>query len=239
MTGFPAGFAAHRPPVGAAAGGPGNWRNRAGPRRRSQPRRTRTSRLDWNAGPRAAGAILEISAPRRRSTAPTTPSATRTVPRRDATALTPARVYQKLPAAAGSRTFSALALGLPTSLSYDVPHPATATGRGSRRAGVPDSVLEVDDGLAPDGDIVGQLRHGRGELGRLDRRRRRLQVVNYDPATGTYGSVIASDTSGGQFYVFGVDPAAHTVLVDDATTGSDGTTDRRRGAVRHRRPARW
>jgi hypothetical protein len=46
--------------------------------------------------------------------------------------------------------------------------------------------------------------------------------VNYNPATGSYGSVIASDTSGGQFYVFGVDPAAHTVLVDDTGIASDG-----------------
>jgi len=46
--------------------------------------------------------------------------------------------------------------------------------------------------------------------------------VNYNATTGTYGSIIASDTSGGQFYVFGVDPSAHTVLVDDTGVAANG-----------------
>jgi hypothetical protein len=51
------------------------------------------------------------------------------------------------------------------------------------------------------------------------------QVVNYNPATGTYGSVIASDAAGGQFYIVGVDPSAHTVLVDDASGSGSTRTD--------------
>ena len=155
VTGFRAGFdAVSRPsapllaaPVTPATTAPGHDAEVS----RADPDFT----LDWNAGPRAAGAILEISAP-----APTLDGSYNTFSnpngtRRDADGHdTGSVVYEKLPAAAGSRTFSALALGLPTSLSYDVRIlPTDRSGAVAGQAS-PTSELEVDDGLAPDGDIV-------------------------------------------------------------------------------------
>jgi hypothetical protein len=166
--------------------------------------------LSWNAGPRAAGAIMEISAP-----APTLQGSYNTFGNLNGTKRdddgydTGSVVYEKLPASAGTRTFNALSLGLRTSLSYDVR--ILPVGRSGAIAGQasPISALEVDDGVAPDGYIVGNFAIagpnsvvalvGTGSS----------EVVHYDPATGTYGSVIASDATGGQFYVFGVDSADH------------------------------
>ena len=85
------------------------------------------------------------------------------------------------------------------------------------------SLLEVNDGLAPDGHEVDSFAiAGSSSVVSLIGPHG-SQVRAYNPATGTYGSVIASDTSGGLFYVFGVDPFAHTVLIDDTKTGSNGT----------------
>lgn len=87
----------------------------------------------------------------------------------------------------------------------------------------PTSLLEVDDGLAPGGDFIDNFAMAGANSVVSIVGPDGAKVMNYDPATGTYGSVIASDTSGGQFYVFGVDPAAHTVLVDDTGIASNGT----------------
>ena len=222
VTGFPAGFdAVPRPsaPLLAAAPANGTAPGYDADVSRADPDFT----LDWNAGPRAAGAIMEISAP-----APTLDGSYNTFSNPNGTQRdddgydTGSVVYKKLPAAAGSRTFSALALGLPTSLSYDVRILPTDSSGGVAGQASPTSELEVDDGLAPDGDIVDSFAMAGANSVVAIVGADGSQVVNYDPATGTYGSVIASDTSGGEFYVFGVDPAAHTVLVDDATTNSDG-----------------
>ena len=222
VTGFPAGFdAVPRPsaPLLAAAPATGTAPGHYADVSRADPDFT----LDWNVGPRAAGAIMEISAP-----APTLDGSYNTFSNQNGTQRDDDRydtgsvVYKKLPAAAGSRTFSALALGLPTSLSYDVRIlPTDRSGAVAGQAS-PTSELEVDDGLAPDGDVVDSFAMAGASSVVAIVGADGSQVVNYDPATGTYGSVIASDTSGGEFYVFGVDPAAHTVLVDDATTNSDG-----------------
>ncbi|MGH3171810.1 MAG: hypothetical protein ACRDN0_38865 [Trebonia sp.] len=178
--------------------------------------------LDWNAGHQAAGAILEISAP-----APTLDGSYNTFGNPNGTQRdddghdTGSVVYEKLPAAAGSRTFSALALGLPTSLGYDVRIlPAGRSGAVDGQAS-PTSLLQVDDGLAPDGDVVDNfVMAGTDSVAALSGASG-SEVVGYNPAAGTYGSVIASDTSGGQFYVFGVDQAAQTVLVDDVPADGD------------------
>ena len=213
VTGFPAGFAAVARPSAPLLATPGALPGHAATVSRAEPDFT----LDWNAGPRAAGAILEISAP-----APTfygsyntfsNPNGTQ----RDGDGYDAGSVlYKKLPAAAGSQTFSALALGLPSSLSYDVRILPTSRSGAVAGQASPTSLLALNDGLAPGGDIIDNFAMAGpnsvvsivGQDG--------SHVLNYDPATGTYGSVIASDTSGGQFYVFGVNPSAHTVLVDDA-----------------------
>jgi hypothetical protein len=220
VTGFPAGFAAiARPaaPLLAAAGAsPGHDAAVS----RANPDFT----LVWNAGRRAAGAIMEISAP-----APTLDGSYNTFSnpngtQRDSDGFdTGSVVYQTLPAAAGSQTFSALALGLPTSLSYDVRIlPTDKSGAVAGQAS-PTSLLQVNDGLAPDGGIIDNFAMAGANSVVSVTGPDGSQVMNYNPATGTYGSVIASDTSGGQFYIFGVDPSAQTVLVDDAATGSTGT----------------
>jgi len=220
VTGFPAGFTAiSRPSAPLLAATPGTLPGHAATVSRAEPDFT----LDWNAGPRAAGAILEISAP-----APTFYGSYNTFSNPNGTQRDDdgydagSVVYKKLPAAAGSRTFSALALGLPTSLSYDVRIlPTSGSGAVAGQAS-PTSLLTVNDGLAPDGDIIDNFAMAGANSVVSIVGADGAHVVNYNPATGTYGSVIASDTSGGQFYVFGVDPSAHTVLVDDTGTASDG-----------------
>jgi hypothetical protein len=184
VTGFPAGLATTaRPsaPLLAAAGtAPGHDAavSRANP----------DFRLTWNAGRGAAGAILEVSAP-----GPTVDGSYSTFGNPNGTQRDDdgydagSVVYQKLPAAAGSRTFSALALGLPTSLSYDVRIlPTSKSGKVAGQAS-PTSLLEVDDGLAPDGDVIDNFAMaGASSVVSLvgpDG----AQVVNYNPATGSYG----------------------------------------------------
>jgi hypothetical protein len=213
VTGFPAGFTAVARPAAPLLATPGTLPGHAATVSRAEPDFT----LDWNAGRRAAGAILEISAP-----GPTFYGSYNTVSNPNGTQRdhdgfdTGSVVYKKLPAAAGSRTFSALALRLPTSLSYDVRIlPASKSGAVAGQAS-PTSLLTVNDGLAPGGDVVDNFAMAGADSVVAIVGPEGSQVVKYNPATGTYGRVIASDTSGGQFYVFGVDPSAHTVLVDDA-----------------------
>jgi hypothetical protein len=182
--------------------------------------------LDWNAGRQAAGAILEISAP-----APTLYGSYNTFSNPNGTQRdddgydTGSVVYQTLPAAAGTETYNALSLGLRTSLSYDVRVLPTDRSGAVIGQASPISTLEVDDGIAPDGDsIVNFAIAGANSVVALAGAGN-SEVVHYNPATGTYGPVIASDTSGGQFYVFGVDTADDTTLVDDVQLNSAGFYD--------------
>jgi len=220
VTGFPAGFAALARPSAPLLATPGTLPGHAATVSRAKPDFT----LRWNAGRGAAGAILEISA-----AGPTLYGSYNTVSNpngteRDRDGVNAGSVvYKKLPAAAGSRTFSALALGLPTSLSYDVRILPTGGSGAVAGQASPTSLLTVNDGLAPNGDIVDNFAMAGSNSVVSIVGPGGAQVVNYHPASGTYGSIIASDTSGGQFYVFGVDPSAHTVLVDDTGVASDGS----------------
>jgi hypothetical protein len=216
VTGFPAGLATISRPSAPLLASAGTAPGHDAAVSRANPDFT----LSWNAGPRAEGAIMEISAP-----APTLDGSYNTFNNPNGTQRdtdgydTGSVVYQTLPAAAGSRKFNAIALGLPTSLSYDVRIlPANRSGAVAGQAS-PTSLLEVDDGLAPGGDVIDNFAMAGANSVVSIIGPDGSQVVNYDPATGIYGSVIASDTSGGPFYIFGVDPSAHTVLVDD--TGTD------------------
>jgi hypothetical protein len=223
VTGFPAGFTAVARPVAPLLAGAGTSPAHSAEVSRAKP----DFRLDWNAGRRAAGAILEISAP-----APSLFNSFETFTNLNGTQRdhdgydTGSVVYKKLPVAAGSRTFNALALGLPTSLFYDVR--ILPTGRSGAVDGQasPTSLLEVDDGLVPGVDIVDNFAMAGANSVVSTVGQDGTHLLHYNPANGTYGSVIASDTSGDQFYVFGVDPSAHTVLVDDAQpTGLTTWTD--------------
>src|SRR5262249_51071633 len=151
VTGFPAGFAAMARPPAPLLATPGTPAGHAAAVSRAQPEFT----LDWSAGPQAAGAILEISAP-----GPTLEGSYNTVGNPNGTGRdgdghdTGSVVYKKLPAAAGRQQFNALALGLPTSLSYDVRIlPTSRSGAIAGQASAT-SLLAVNDGLAPDGDII-------------------------------------------------------------------------------------
>jgi hypothetical protein len=224
VTGFAAGFdAVPRPQAPLLAGNSDSVTGTASGHIAEVNRADFDFTVNWNAGKRAKGAILEISAP-----APTVEGSYNTFSNPNGTQRdddghdTGSVVYEQLPAASGSKTFSASALGLSSSLSYDVRIlPAAVDGAVDGQAS-PSSDLEVDDGLAPGGDIVDNFAiDGANSIVALDGAGG-SEVVHYDPATGTYGPVIASDTSGGVFYVFGVDTTTNTTLVDDAAVNSEG-----------------
>lgn len=221
-TGFAPGFAQTARPAVPLVGTPGSAPGLSAEVSRAQPDFT----LAWNAGFRAGGAILEISAP-----APTLYGSYNTFGNPNGTQRdddgfdTGSVVYQKLPAAAGFKTFNAISLGLPTSLVYDVRIlPTDRSGNVTGQAS-PISTLEVDDGIAPDGDTIDNFAIDGADSVVALAGSGNSEVVHYNPATGTYGPVIASDTSGGQFYVFGVDAAASTTLVDDTQSNSAGLHD--------------
>lgn len=182
--------------------------------------------MSWDVGRVASGAILEVSAP-----APTLFGSYNTVNNMNGTQQDSdgfdagSVVYTKLPAAAGTQTFNAVTLGLPTSLSYNVRILPTGAAGAVIGQASPTSQLIVDDGLAPGGDIVDNFAMAGANsiasiIGQVN-----SQVVHYDPATGSYGPVIATDSTGGTFYVFGVDPAAHSVLVDDVRVNNGVRVD--------------
>lgn len=219
VTGFAAGFHPVPRPAAPLLAATGGALGHIAEVSRAEPDFT----LNWDAGRQASGAILEVSAP-----APTVNGSYNTFNNQNGTQRdgdsfdAGSVVYTKLHAAAGSGTFNAIALGIPTSLSYNVRILPTDQSGAVIGQASPTSQLIVDDGLTPGGDIIDNFAMaGANSIASIvgpDN----SQVVHYDPATGTYGPVIATDATGGQFYVFGVDPAAHTVLVDDAQTASNG-----------------
>jgi hypothetical protein len=175
--------------------------------------------IQWNT--HARGAILEISAP-----APTLYNSLNTFTNQNGTQRdndgidAGSLVYQRLPSASGTATFSATGLGLPTSLSYDVRVlPTGADGAVSGQAS-PTSLLTVDDGLIPqDGTLTSYAIAGADSVVAVVNDSG-AQLLPYNPATGAYGTAIATDASGGPFDVYGVDPTTGTVLAsDDGTVG--------------------
>jgi hypothetical protein len=221
VTGFAAGFRQAARPATPLLGTLGQAPALSAAVTRAKPDFTVT----WNAGRQAAGAILEVSAP-----GPTVDGSLNTFSNPNGTQRdhdgfdTGSVVYQKLPAA-GVRTMNARSLGLATSLSYDVRIlPTNGSGTVIGQAS-PMSMLAVNDGVAPDGDIIDNfVIDGANSVVALTGTDN-SEVAGYNPATGRYGQVIASDNSGGQFYVFGVDPADHTTLVDDTQSNSAGIHD--------------
>ena len=167
--------------------------------------------------PGAAGAILEVSAG-----APTLFNSLNTFTAQNGTAQDTdgfdagSLVYQRLPRRSGTVTLDALKLGLSTASQYNVR--VLPVGRDGNAAGQasPSSTLTVDDGLPPaDGQVLDFAAKGADSVAVVtDAADAGESVRHYDPATGTYGSVITSDTTqAGPYALIGVDDSAHRVVL--------------------------
>ena len=167
--------------------------------------------------PGAAGAVLEISAG-----APTLWNSLNTFTAQNGTARDTdgydagSLIYQRLPWRSGTVTLDALKLGLATASQYNVR--VLPVGRDGQAAGQasPSSTLVVDDGLPPaNGQVVDFAARGADSVAVVtDAADAGESVRHYNPATGTYGSVITSDTTqAGPYALIGVDDSAHRVVL--------------------------
>jgi hypothetical protein len=167
--------------------------------------------------PGAAGAVLEISAG-----APTLWNSLNTFTAQNGTARDTdgfdagSLIYQRLPWRSGTVTLDALKLGLATASQYNVR--VLPVGRDGRAAGQasPSSTLAFDDGLPPaNGQVVDFAAKGADSVAVLtDSTDAGESVRHYNPATGTYGPVITSDTTqAGPYALIGVDDSAHRVVL--------------------------
>jgi hypothetical protein len=155
-----------------------------------------------HAVPGARYAEVEFSAP-----APTLHGSLNTFTNANGTGLdddgvnAPSTAHRTLPAASGSVRFDALALGLSTSEVYGVR--VLALDREHRVVGQasPLSGLAVDDGPAPAGStVLSFTAAGTHSVAALRTAAGGTEVRHYDPATGVYGGVIASDGGTGSDY---------------------------------------
>jgi hypothetical protein len=90
----------------------------------------------------------------------------------------------------------------------------------------PFSTLEFDDGLAPNGaTVLSFAAAGAQSLAALQEPDGSTEVVHYNPATGTYGSIVASDVATTSDYeVLGVDPATQRALLVHASSSTAPVT---------------
>jgi hypothetical protein len=193
----------------------------------SRARPTFSLRYDVRAVPGATGAAVEVSAP-----APTLFNALNTVTNANGTVRdndgvdTGSVGYQRLSRSSGTEELNAVTLGIGGSLSYNVR--VFAIDRSGRILGQasPTSLLTLDDGVAPgavtsfaaqpSGQSVVAVRDAAGGE----------SVREYQAATGTYGTVLASDSSPDNGYeVLGADPSAHRALVLHWQSSGDFTLD--------------
>ena len=125
-------------------------------------------------------------------------------------------VYQRLPGRSGTVSLDALKLGLASSSQYNVR--VLPVGRDGQAAGQasPSSTLNVDDGVPPAGrQVVDFAAKGADSVAVVtDPADAGESVRHYNPATGSYGSVITSDTTqAGPYALIGVDDSAHRVVL--------------------------
>jgi hypothetical protein len=173
--------------------------------------------------PGAAKAVLEISAP-----APTLYYTLSTVNNPNGTVRddngidTGSTIYKQLPSAHGSTTLDAVQLGLPTSLDYSVRVvPADHLGHPVGQASAT-SFLSLNDGLlpgqstiedfsvaGPDAAVVSTHTWAPGSVPKLSD----SALLRYNPATGEYGTVLASDPQGDTVYATYGSDASGTVAV--------------------------
>jgi hypothetical protein len=134
--------------------------------------------------------------------------------------------HTALSGTAGTAELNGLTLGLPTSETYDVR--VFAVDRHGKIIGQasPLSTLEFDDGLAPNGaTVLSFATAGADSVAALQESDGSTQVVHYDTATGTYGSVIADDTATTSDYeVLGVDAATQRALLVHQSSSTSATT---------------
>ncbi|MEY9904980.1 hypothetical protein ABIA35_001196 [Catenulispora sp. MAP12-49] len=167
--------------------------------------------------PGATGAMLEISAG-----APTLWNSLNTFTAQNGTAQDTdgfdagSVVYQRLPWGSGVVTLDALKLGLATASQYNVR--IVPIGRDGKAAGQasPSSGLIVDDGVPPAGGAIADFTAAGADSVAVvtDAADAGESVRHYNPATGTYGSVITSDTTqAGPYALIGVDASAHRVVL--------------------------
>jgi len=167
--------------------------------------------------PGADGAVLEISAG-----APTLWNSLNTFTAQNGTARDTdgfdagSLIYQRLPWRSGTVSLDALKLGLPTASQYNVRIlPVSRDGKAAGQAS-PSSTLAVDDGLPPaNGQVVDFTAKGADSVAVVtDSADAGESVRHYNPANGTYGAVITSDTTqAGAYALLGVDDSAHRVVL--------------------------
>ncbi|ACU73435.1 peptidase S8 and S53 subtilisin kexin sedolisin [Catenulispora acidiphila DSM 44928] len=165
----------------------------------------------------ATGAMLEISAG-----APTLWNSLNTFTAQNGTARdgdgfdTGSVVYQKLPWRSGTVSLDALKIGLATASQYTIR--VLPIGRDGQAAGQasPSSTLTVDDGVPPaNGQVADFAAKGADSVAVVtDSADAGESVRHYNPADGTYGPVITSDTTqAGPYAIIGVDDSAHRVVL--------------------------
>jgi Subtilase family len=196
-----------------------------------------TVRYDVRAVHGASGAVVEVSAPGRTvfGSFNTFTNANGTTYDQDGVN-TPSTVRRRVSGRSGTVRLDAVALGLPTSMSYNVR--VLATGRDGALTGQasPSSQLAVDDGPAPGGSTVTDFAvAGADSVAVLRTAAGGTQVRRYSPGSGAYGTILAEDTiTGSAYQVYGVAPRLHRTLL--AHTASSGATlletrDTRTGAL--------
>ena len=172
----------------------------------------------WDASAGGDGALLEFSAP-----APTLRASYNTYSnangsRPDGDGVNSASTLTvPLPAAAGTKTFDALELGLPTGIFFNVRVLATRAGAVSGEAS-PSSALELDDvaignalitsfNLSGETSLVASVTVGAsGSLSGTS-------LTRWSPRTTALGATIGSDPTGNTVYeVFEADPARNVSL---------------------------
>jgi hypothetical protein len=179
-------------------------------------------RYDVDPVARATGAMLEISAP-----APTRWNSYNTFTNangsgRDQDGVNAGSVaYKQLPRRSGTVSLDALALGLPTSMAYNVRVlPTDRSGNVVGQAS-PSSQLVVNDGLVPGGGTVDSFGIASADSVAAVHDATGSSVLPYAPATGTYQASIAHDNDPASRYeVIGVDAGAHRALVLHYTSSS-------------------
>lgn len=129
---------------------------------------------------------------------------------------TPSVLHRTLPGTSGTVPLDALKLGLPTSELYNVRVLALDSREQVVGQASPTAELEVDDGLAPNGAQVMDFAFaGKDSLVSLRGQDGTAMVMPYDPATGTYGTALATDrtSSASTYAVIGASATAHRGLV--------------------------
>jgi hypothetical protein len=169
-------------------------------------------------------AEVEFSAP-----APTNSGSLNTFTNADGTKLdndgvnTPSTTSHVLPAASGSVKLDALGLGLSTSELYNVRVLALDRNHQVIGQASASSSLAVDDGPVPEGSTVLSFAAtvGAHSVAALRTAAGGTEIRHYDPATGTYGAVIASDSGTGSDYEVLGATDDRALLVHQSTSGGD------------------